>query len=270
MLKKVLLVLLFFSCFTSYAHKDTSYAKMYDKTTSIFITGFLYEEINKGYIMGEYANMLAKELGYKDSLLLIFRHDYTRSYPHFMKIVKSNDFISIKYKKSDYSLLETLNLVEYAILTKKTDSLSDDFLKKIESKNPSELVKKVLSKRIYRPDEIEDLDNNSIYSYYAQDNKYYIFRNSAENKPIIVLDNIYLFYTLQNSSFIIFDSQLSFYYSSSFKDNLQQNFVPGSESYYRPFVLNRLSWNIIAFTHVRDERVLLYFIDKNKLQLIEE
>jgi hypothetical protein len=154
-------------------------------------TGYKYEEVNQAFILGNYAQLLSKELKYKGPIRIHYNHSYTRSIPSLYYVSVGNTTKSLNgtgkpYKKkssekrqlyiwisaSNLNITEAINIVEFAIKNKRKiksnqfahyvstdldywkvgmDSYSQDSLLTISKNKPSERVSRVISQKIERP-----------------------------------------------------------------------------------------------------------------------
>lgn len=77
---KKLLVLFILLPLLNYANEDTYHLEVYGNVTVRFKTGHYYEEIQNAKIIGQYAYMLCKKLGYEKQVVFDFIHDYGHTY----------------------------------------------------------------------------------------------------------------------------------------------------------------------------------------------
>ncbi|MBL0202586.1 MAG: hypothetical protein IPP81_21245 [Chitinophagaceae bacterium] len=247
---KLLLLLFILMRSVSYAHQDFWVTKTFGLVKVRIATGFNYEEINKAWIIGELTNKLAKNLEYKDTIFLDFRHyylsdcipDYFISYDdgsiteiqgsEFQKLsFLSNNSIVIREVSRKFDASITLQLTEYAIknlaLIKEKqkpyrynknvfrwliNSIDTSQIRKIADGNSSENVRRILANRIFRP----KTKNQDIYdiTYFFEKGKYHICYNDALTKNNVLLDlpSIYQLEIISLGEAVVFDTDSTFYY----------------------------------------------------------
>lgn len=76
-MKVSIVFILLFMHLTGFAHSDYIYSKKYGNVSVSITTGYAYEEINKAYMLGMYAEKLARELNFKDAVVVNYWHWYT-------------------------------------------------------------------------------------------------------------------------------------------------------------------------------------------------
>ncbi|MCX6146269.1 MAG: hypothetical protein NTW25_03340 [Candidatus Kapabacteria bacterium] len=127
------------------AHTNFYTIKTFGKVKVRFLTGYEYEEINKGMIIGKLADSLRNVLNYQDSILLDFTHSYIIGYNDnstfisfengnnryynknelgyfdgfnecYSLIAFENSVIMIRLERYIFKPIEVLKLLEYSIL----------------------------------------------------------------------------------------------------------------------------------------------------------
>ena len=262
MIKKVLILILLTSLNlgTSFAHEDFGITKKFNNVTIRVVTGFDYEEINKIFIIGQFAAKLSEKLKYRKNIFLDFQHnyvgdcvpDYFISYDDGSIIMILSDgeskwsfmeskAIVIRQISRIYDIPVTMKLLEYAIINKnniKTNQTEIEYNKnyhhwrinsidastiiKIVKAEPSSIVESVLENKIFRP-ESDDFSAKNGISYFYQNNKFFVYakRWGDPDKIVLELENIYQFERLPKYSALVFDTPDSFY----FIDNPNQKLI---------------------------------------------
>jgi hypothetical protein len=301
---KLLTLLFILITNTAFGHKDLFIIKDFGNVKVRIITGFEYEEIRKGWIIGEMASKLCQQLNYTKPIFIDFNHHYVSDCKadHFISfddgsiiqkwetekpqaVLKENALV-IREVSRQFSPSVTLKLLEYAISNvykirsaQKTIAYNQNYcqwkiktidtllIKKIVRKSVSEAVNKVLSAKVYRQEE-----GKSCISYYFQDNKYHVFYNERiVNYPVLlIVDNIYQFLDKNN---VVFDTDSSFYYIGNSRTSKRQ-VIKGTYDNYNPFKISSAGANKIRFSfwyYDRTEGVqpkekrLVYHPDRDEL-----
>jgi hypothetical protein len=305
--KYILTLILVLTIGTTYAHQDFVKIKDFDNVKVRIKTGFEYEEINKVFIYAQLSQQLASSLGYKEQIFLDFHHHYTNNCEpdYFISFDKgtiigdskltpllAQKAIVIRQVAKQFDAETTLKLVEYAILNVSRIKFQQkrinyhqnynhweirtiDTLKihKSLTKQSSEAVLNLLSKRIYRP------ENDFKYgiSYFWENCKFTVFKRDPNTIiEIITLDNIYEFKRFGIYSAIVFDSDSSFYYSAVNSKNIISNrqVIERTENNYKPFKVEYIGGNKLSiyFEYLLKEpeyklvtKTLIYLIDKEEM-----
>lgn len=270
-------ILFILAYYNSYAHKDFFVDTTFENVKVIIKTGFVYEEINKVKIIGQYVRELSKKLAYKDTILLYFDHFYvdTCTPEYYISYDSYDKDYNYKYKAhsknfkgliitqiaSSYNIVSTLKLVEYAInnidyikkqqfVQKSETPYCFDTFKSIDRKWTNKIVKSpignnakaVIGKKIYGPKYAGAM-------YYAENNRYVleiqissVYFNQSFNNIIAIQDFNY-------NSFIIFDTDSSFYCILGNERKIsQKQIIPDVKGYYRPIKISQIGHNLIAIT----------------------
>lgn len=213
---------------TVFGHQDFWVIKDYGNIKVRVNSGFDYEEINKAFIIGQLAEVLAKDIGYAGQIFLDFNHHYTddcepdyfvsfddgkikyRWNDHLKENLLKENAIVVRQVARTFDVASTLTLVEYSIRNREMikvsqrrieynqnycnwtiNSIDTVLLDKQISQEMSSLVAKVFKLKIDRPE--KDFRNG--FSYYWEEGRYYIFfrQLGQEDKIILNLPSIYDF-----------------------------------------------------------------------------
>lgn len=265
----------------SYAHKNKVISEDYGNVKVLFTTGHYFQEINKGLIIGKYSEMLSKELGYNSQITLWFKHSFSDSDIHNYEVThdrkddpsKSKE-IFIKMEDDSYDVCDILGLLEYSILN--VNSIGSwDGNKIIDNlSTSSKTLKEVLNNKVYKPQEVTELNNLSQNSrYYFKDDKFHFFRINDGNEEIILsLDDIFQLSDKGEYSYLLFDSINSFYFipidrRKSVSEKIE---IKDAKDQYMPYRVSEISNQLtsVTFTQFRSnkrERVALYDEEKQVL-----
>lgn len=263
-----------------YSSQDFYEIKKYGNITVRIKSGYSYEEINKGLIIGRLAEKLTKKLKYSKTIFIDFNHYYTGNCtPNYFisfdkgkvlgnklengepekEILKQNSIV-IRQVSSSFDTQTTLKLIEYAI--KNVDDIEKTQKLVVYKKNYcfwefESINQNMITKIINSPNTntIKDclntvitLDNKSGISYYFKNNTFTIFYKSKANKKseIIKLKNIYYIERINPETQIIFDTQKSFYYLSKNRISKKQH-IPSPRIPYRPYKIENKGKDNISF-----------------------
>jgi hypothetical protein len=270
--KYILIIIFVLTVGTAFAHQDFWVTKDFGNVKVRIKTGFEYEEINKVCILGELAEKLSSELGYKEQIFLDFNHHYTGDCEpdYFISFDKGTieyswsgaekqepplpkKAIVIRQVSRQFDTKTTLKLVEYAIknlsVIKSNQKLIEynenycqwriqtiDSLKIKEIINipTSQKINSVLSTKI----EIPEKEFYSGITYYFQNSLFNInFKDyNEQDTTLLRLNNIYQISKPTNSHFaFIFDTDSTFYFVNSRKVVSKRQRIIDTHDFYRPF-----------------------------------
>lgn len=281
-MKQLIFTLIFFLKFTlntASAHQDFYVTKDYGNIKVRVKTGFVYEEINKAFIIGQLAEKLAKSLNYSEPIFLDFDHyyvgycipDYFISFDKgaikhtwFGSSQKEKAFfrkaaIVIRQVSSKFDADVTLKLLEYSIKNlsnikkgQKTIEYNKNYCQweinsidtvliktQLDIKNSS-LLDSILKLKVAPPEK----EFKSGISYFWQDNKFYFYlRDKRETDTILLkLDNVFVFVKEDNSHALVFDTDSSFYYLNQFDKTIisKRHVIIQTNNNFQPFKIDNL------------------------------
>lgn len=254
-----------------FAHENIIITKVYDNIEVRTYSDLYYEEINKTLIIGQYAKILSEKMEFNFKINLIFLHNYTneKKDKYFVQLNKSNnkiDSITIVSSCLSNNIKDVLQILENSVNSQKK-ILREEEVNKILSQESSEIIKRVLKEKIYRPEDIQELRSDSkVYTYYFQLGKYHIVRKINElETEITTLNDIFQFVPLNNENLIVFSNQSSFYYIKG--TNHSPFKIHKIKEYHYPYRVELLGTNkiLIKFINKSDSgnRVLILYSDKN-------
>lgn len=284
-----------------WAHFDVGETREYGNITVTSWWGFSgQEERNKGFIIAQYAELLAKEMGYQKNIYLNFDYSYLDKECKQYRVNCGDDSsdkngrIHISQRSSCYDLWQTLQLVEYAIehedfirnhqrdtliplsydekQTKKLVKLDDAIVNKVFQQPISERIIQVAKHKIYRPEKDE---SNANLSYYMQNGRFYVF---TKNEGVLMeVDHIYQFYSNQGQA-IVFDTDSSFYSIARISNRFpgiytisQRQIIPETQGNYIPYQVAEIGVNKVMIcmdkskSNKPDERTMVYRLEDDRL-----
>lgn len=260
MKKQIIILLVSFFFINIYGKSVT--VKHTTKNVTVHISCFSYrEEINNGIIIGEYVKELSRKYNFTDSIEIFLEMTSGKQNKYFF-LPKKNIFLHAQSNK--FNLVENLKLIEFAILHKNKINNKIDFNKILKSSNSNQ-IDDVLMLLIERPDIVKQLENNSDFSYYIQNNQCHVYKKTTK-EPLFNSPSVYLFTTIAYSRPLIFINNHEFYYKNlngdlkfmSFSDEnkLSEDNYPIKEFNY--FVL----FNVIG---KRNNNIAILNLEKDKL-----
>jgi len=301
--KIFLTILLSLTIGTSFAHKDFIVYQEYGNIKVRIKTGYKYEEIHKALLIGKLAKNLLKELKYTDTVFLDFNHAYTNyctpdyfisydngviNYNSFDGNSKTNSkrkLLVVRQVSKTFDIISTLKLVEFAVrnrseieLKQKSIVYAKNFcdwtVNTIDVSEISNQLSKPISKKlnnvlkisIIRP-ETEKLDSTNLrITYYFRNNKFNIalINGKRLEKTILELDNIYDFRRINNTSAIVFDTDHSFYYTNTNKNQVsKRHIIDNMSAFYSPYELKSKENNkvFMLFNSSDGIKLITYQID---------
>lgn len=202
-MKNLFVFISFFVLCIGYCHKNVQLEFKKDNITLHTSTHDYNEEINKSLILVEYTKMLLDSLKYEKKIKIFnFQSDRNFINAQFDDIDGELSFWRIHMELLD--IKEFLNFIHYIIVNeKKLNFTTNPIDSKVLNESYS-LVDKIISIKVNRPDEVEDLRGRFInYSYYFKDNKYY-FHTIYTNIDIYNVNNFRQIQSISSDKFIVF------------------------------------------------------------------
>ncbi|MFA7687897.1 MAG: hypothetical protein WCY25_08535 [Moheibacter sp.] len=276
-LKNIVCVILLLSYSFSYANKDIVVKENYGNVKITFVTGYYYEEINKSLIIAQYAKELSEKLSYKDTIHLIFFHQYGTNPITKYSFIKTDNIekttsninnITIQLNDLHYDIVNVLKFIEYGITNlRKQDKLKKYDVEEIFHKQMSNTLKETLNKKIYRPEKVPELTTRGFYTYYYLNEKYVIV-NKLSNEKIYQLEKISQFNELKDD-LIFFESHTIYYYRKN--KEIETFKIENLNNYSKPYYVNLISDNKVIIGLLKplkdnlDDRLLILYPDLNLL-----
>lgn len=267
---KKILILLLVSNF-AFAHKDKMIQKNYGNVSLTTFMSDYVEEMNKTLIIAQYVELLAKELNYTGKIYLLFSEEQLR--PSSIRCWMDNeessqvDVINIMFRFKSFSISGCLNVIENALINvKKTETFKDKNFDIYSRKNSAKVIK-VLEARIYRPNEIKELEKPSLYGYYIESGKYHVIRKEGDKEDeLFILDNILDYQVLSRDTIVVFTSFDEFKIFQT-KLPIKIEHIDSIPNFYWPYNVHLSGDNkiMIEFSPRSEQknRVMLYYLDKN-------
>lgn len=191
-----------------YSHKNVQLEFKIGKINLTTSTHDYNEEINKSLILVKYANVLLDSLNYnKDILILNFQN--SRNYLNAHYSLDENLLCFNKFDLSTLDIKKILNFMCHVIINEKRINFSKPFDAK-NVKTNYELVDKIISEKVERPNEIKELDNLINFSYYYKNNKYFFYETFKKNIILLEIDNFLQVENLTATTYVIFLTDTKF------------------------------------------------------------
>jgi hypothetical protein len=264
-IKKLTLVLFALFSLNSYSHKDIIIKKQFGNVYVVFQTPYKYEEVNKGLIIGIYAEKMLKQINYLDSIILHFKH---AQYPYVfsedtininkLKLYKTTknpatNIITFTMYDFNYNIKNVLNFVYNNLHNPNNEYQYNELLKIFNT--PNKLTEKIIKEKTLRQYTYNEKNYCSYLKYYTKNNKYFIIR---KNKIIDSLNDITQFGNICHLGyFMSINKTLSIYNSS--KEKITKFKLHFQEDFIYPIKMIYISNNIYIL------KITTYF--KNKLYL---
>jgi hypothetical protein len=246
-MKHFIIFFLSFFCVSIYASGYVT-VKHTTGNVTVYVSCFSYrEEINKGFIIGEYARELSKINNYNDSIEIYLEMTPSDT-PEYLFRDKKNIFLHAK--SLEFNLADNLKLIEYAISKRGKFGKNTAYNKILKADNSSQ-INTLLKLRINRPNVVKDLENKSDYSYYYQGDKYYIY-DKKTNKIWLDTKSIYLFSTIAIFRPLIFTNNHEFYYKNLNGDLKFNSFSNGNKLHENSLIKE---FNIFVVFDVFDKKI---------------
>lgn len=268
-MRKILILLL--ASNLSFAHKDKTIQKNYGNVSMTTFTSDYVEEMNKTLIIAQYAEILARELNYTGKIYLLFSEEQLKPSSITCWMDKEEgtqaNIINAMFRFKSFSISGCLNVIENALINAKKIEKFKDKNFEIYKDRSSDKVLKVLKTKIYRPNEIKELEKPYIFSYYIENGKYHLIRNEEDKEEeLSILDNI-LDYQILSRNIVIVFTNFDEYKIFQSKVPVRTERINDISTFYWPYNVHLSGDNKIIFEfYWRSEsknRVMLYFLDKN-------
>lgn len=255
----------------SNAHKNVVIKKQYGNITVYTSTSFYTEEINKGLILGQYAEKLSKNLNYSGKIILYLKQVYREEafhgyYGKLEEDAEKEDGIILMLDLKKFDIRAGLNIVEHAI--QKGKRIKSNMLGRAYSALPSKTVIEVLDEKIYRPNEVDKL-YREYFSYYYYQNQFYFYTIKNQNEVMLMhFDDVFDFNVLQSNIACIFKTKGSCSILGDASE-IAEFSIENPNTLNVPYIVKLLGNNkiFIAFhwSDNQERRVLLYNIDTKYL-----
>ena len=279
---KFINILLLFSFGIVSAHTNAIFQKSYGNVNLISSTSYYTEDVNKNIIAAKYAELLLKELHYKDSIYLWFWPDKKKVFrAYFGREESKQKGLNIFIPEYETDISKTLTLIENVILNQKSLDKQRDKLLFWYNSEPSKLVKEIHLNKIYRPKDVPELeyrpDENYTFDYFYENGTFHIL--SLQNREVIEaaqVDKILQFRIVTSRLLFIFTETNSLtivsadykYDGSKYNatsETLKFDFQPEWEYSFRPYKIRLLGQKYITIESIFGNKVSLYNIEKKKL-----
>jgi len=266
---KKILILLLVSNF-AFAHKDKMIQKNYGSVGLTTFSSDYVEEMNKTLIIAQYTELLAKELNYTGKIYLLFSEEQLNPSSITCSMDKEEssqaDVINVMFRFKSFSISGCLNVIENALINaKKIERFKGRNFEIYNGKSSSKITK-VLETKLYRPNEVKELEK-PLYSYFVQNNKYHlIIKEDGKENNIAIVDNILDYQILSRDIVIVFTNFDEFKIFQT-KNPARTALIDTIPRFYWPYNIH-LSGNnkvLIEFSQHSEQknRLMIYYLDKN-------
>lgn len=274
-IKRFCILLLLFSYCFAFANKDKSIKKTYGNITVITSSYDYVEEMNKTLIISQYAEMLSKKHSYSDKIYIYFLEEQFESpsikawLPKESDNSENLDGVNVMFRMKEYNVVGCLNIIENVILNKKKLKKYANKQQSIYENSPSNIVSSVLKNKIYRPNEIKELEKSKFFDYYFFDDKFhFVDISTGVEKEFLELDKVVDFTVLRNDLIVVFTNIDEF---KVIRPNVEVTTlkIVDVDSFFKPYKVALLADNKISIQFPNlskfKNRVMLYSIDKRVL-----
>lgn len=279
---KFLNILLLFTCSLIYAHENVIFQKSYGNVNLISSTPYYTEDLNKNIITAKYVELLLKELDYKENIYLWLWPERDMTFKAYFETGESQQKgLNVFITEKETDVFKTLNLIENVILNQKSLDKERDKLLSWYNSAQSELVKKVLLNKIYRPNDVQEIQYpdsfDYAFDYFYENGIYHVL--SYQNREIfeVAQVNKILQFTMATSSllFIFTETNSLTVIKADYKydgskynatsETFKFDFKPEWEYSFRPYKFRLLGQKHITIENIFGDKVSLYNIQKKKL-----
>lgn len=276
-MKKILNILFTLLCALGYAHKNVIVERTYGNVHVISSTSFYTEETNKNLITAKYVELLSKEFKFTQTIHLhLINEREFKIYSYFENRTKERKGLNVTIITNDMHVAKTLNFFRNLFLNQKQIETNKKNFQVWYDSETSDVVKNILSIRIYRPNDIPELELRKFFDYYYQNETYHVL--SFQNREVIEvaqMENILQFSIPTPSLLCVFTAIDSLtIITSNYKYNFdEKKYYPTSETInlkiepkwtysFRPYSIRQLGTNYITFESLFGEEISLYNIPK--------
>jgi hypothetical protein len=277
-MNKLLYILFLLSFGITSAHTNVIFEKSYGNVNLISSTPYYTEDINKNIITAKYAELLLKELDYKETIHLWLWPDRTVTFKaYFGNGEGEHKGLNIFITEKETDISKTLNLIENVILNLKSLDTKRDQFKLWYHSTQSKLIGAVLLNKIYRPKDVPELLTREFFDYYYQNGTYYILSSQnyevievAQLKKVLQFSNpipSLLFVFTESNSLTVIKADYKYdgtKYNAT-AESVKFDFEPESEYSFRPYTFRLLGQKFITIESIFGDKVSLYNIKKKKL-----
>lgn len=263
----ILTILLFLFFGSSYAHEQKIVQKKHKNVEVVIYTEDYTEVINSALMVAKSTSNLLKNLKYKGKIKLFFIEEHYKEGLVFSYTDKKE--LNIRFMLTSFNISKCLNVINYSIKNKGNLSPDKSFFIGLYNSDPNSSSNSFFDRKIYRPDEIKELNKSAYFNYYYQSNKFHFYK-LVDNKEVVIADVEALedFFPVSSDLLFIFTSKDNF--SVVNKIDIEKfNIVNNNSRFYTPFTIKPLNNNKLAIVFspisINRDRVMVYLLDKNIL-----
>lgn len=278
----IFLLCLFRFCF---AHENVVVKHQYENVEIFSSTCFYTEEINRNLIIGQYVQLLSDKKDFKKRIKIIILQDFVENI--LINANKNTDDgfdLQVTIVSMNISVPETVFLISHIIDNYNTipKRKSKQFTWRDASENS--IANDILKTKIYRPNIVKELEFKSDFTYYFQNDSFFVEKNQDCNTQVLsqvkdlkqfnpVNNNILVIIYEKNNCEIIssiceYDFNEKVYKPKNFTDNFK--ILEDEYTCFHPFNIQNLSYQIF-FESIDQKQLHSYSITEKKfIQNINE
>jgi hypothetical protein len=269
-MKKALLICLIIT-YNGFSHTTKTIERKINNIEVFSNFNFFSEKNLKPFILAEYVNEINKRLKINKNLKIGFYErnklvDSIICYKNENNNCELNKTV-ILFFNNDIDIEKSLVLIEHFIKNPEDVNLNKKKIRKIYESEPSELIKKILKTRIYRPIFYEIPSFKRNISYYYENKQFYFLNDKLD--VITSFPNIIDYQTPSNRSLvIILNSNEIKFIPNIYKIDIRTLIIENYEKEYIPFEIKIIGNNILLIEFngmYSDGRIMCYIIDDNIL-----
>ncbi len=264
----------------NFGHTNTIVQKKYGNITIASSTYFRTEEINRHLIIGQYAELLCKQMSYSGEIFIYLLQSPETEFRAWRANSNENPWLDLNINiSSPYKdVTSCLNFIENVISNREKLKKNIRNISEWYSAKTSDNVKQIMLNKIMRPDDVIELANPKFFTYYFQDGFYHVLcTDSCETKEIAKLEQILQFsepkfYILcifkSPDEILILDANCRYdfeqkkYFVKSIDTNLTMDKTEFKNYNFRPYHILALGKDNIVFESFWSEKVFLYSMSK--------
>lgn len=261
-MKRLIVLLLCLSACYAYSHQNVSINRTIGKVQLYCSVGDYTEVMNQAVIIAEYANLILKDLNYKDSIhLYINQHSDKRLSAH--RDDKNPKKINFWYNHIEFDTKVILNMV-YQICKHPERVKKNRGVLAEQVAEDEQYINQILQNKVYRPDSVEELGKMYGHNYYTQDNRYYFYSLDNKEKVLYQTDKVYQLRSLNGYKLVIFTDDTGFVFIDGEKV-YEHKFKKPLNNKFRRFILSLPSSSILTISSFYNDKVSVYEMNKNIL-----
>lgn len=266
-MKYLIILTIFFIVSPIYGHKNVS---VFKKIRNVEVTSFTSSFNEKTYrplILAEYVSFLSKKHNFKNKIVIVFNEsditvDSTLCYFSKNKKFRKRE-LNIIFNKNDIDISKSINLIDHLIKNLSRFPLNNSEIINVYN---SENINEVLTNKVYRPNDIDELNTDLFINYFFKENKFHFYEKNDNTETILFsFSNLYMFNVYNSLHLVVFNNENEISYIHDINKKVIDKFSIDIKAPFLYCKINYLENKILTFDIMNnkfEENVVCYLIDE--------